>query len=145
MIIYKKLLIVLTLLISNMVAGQDLTKHQWTNRLILVMTQDTTEQIFQNQLAEFNGKDGQLTERKLLIYQVTPTHHRLMPSNMTKWESPSSIFSSYKETTEPFEIILSGLDGGVKFRSTTLTKLDTLFSLIDSMPMRRAEMRRKKQ
>ncbi|MBT8185067.1 MAG: DUF4174 domain-containing protein, partial [Eudoraea sp.] len=37
-----------------------------------------------------------------------------------------------------------GLDGGIKYRKTALLTMEELFSIIDSMPMRRAEMRKKK-
>lgn len=41
---------------------------------------------------------------------------------------------------KPGEIILMGLDGGVKARDAQLN-LSTLYSLIDAMPMRRARLR----
>ena len=40
----------------------------------------------------------------------------------------------------PFWIVLIGKDGGVKLRSDD-AGLDQIFDLIDSMPMRQAEMR----
>ena len=39
-----------------------------------------------------------------------------------------------------FQLLLLGKDGGVKLRSSTAS-LEDVFSLIDTMPMRRREMR----
>ncbi len=41
-----------------------------------------------------------------------------------------------------FRIRLVGKDGGVKLDQSTLVEVPTLFSLIDAMPMRQAEMSR---
>ena len=40
-----------------------------------------------------------------------------------------------------FEIVLIGKDGGVKLRSKTPLDVETLYAVIDAMPMRRREMR----
>ena len=41
---------------------------------------------------------------------------------------------------EEFQLLLIGKDGGVKKRTSTVS-LEEVFSLIDTMPMRRREMR----
>lgn len=41
-----------------------------------------------------------------------------------------------------FAVLLVGKDGGVKFRSARPVRAEELFALIDTMPMRRQEMRR---
>ena len=43
-------------------------------------------------------------------------------------------------TSSGFQLLLLGKDGGVKLRSSTVS-LEDIFSLIDTMPMRRSEMR----
>jgi len=40
-----------------------------------------------------------------------------------------------------FGLELIGLDGGVKYRSTSAVPLEELWTLIDGMPMRRAELK----
>jgi len=44
----------------------------------------------------------------------------------------------------PFTLILVGRDGGEKYRSNQLTTTTQLFALIDAMPMRKTEVRNKK-
>jgi len=43
-----------------------------------------------------------------------------------------------------FAIILTGKDGGEKYRSSKVLTLQKLYAIVDGMPMRREEMRRKK-
>ena len=51
-----------------------------------------------------------------------------------------------KHNVEPnqFTLLLIGKDGGEKLRSTTPVELQTIFKLIDGMPMRKGEMSNKK-
>ena len=54
-----------------------------------------------------------------------------------------SIRSIYaKETQQTIQVILIGKDGEVKKRNNKL-ELDALYSLIDTMPMRKQEMHEK--
>jgi hypothetical protein len=63
-----------------------------------------------------------------------------------KWvPARSSLYRTYTVSArDPFTIILVGRDGQEKYRSSQLTTITHFFALIDAMPMRRAEMRKKK-
>lgn len=57
----------------------------------------------------------------------------------------SGLYKRYDvPVNEAMTIVLIGRDGGEKYRSNTLTTPLHFFTLIDGMPMRRAEMRNKK-
>ncbi len=53
-------------------------------------------------------------------------------------------YKRYNVAPNQFALLLIGKDGGEKLRSDKLVKIETIFRLIDSMPMRQAEMGRKK-
>ncbi len=53
----------------------------------------------------------------------------------------SNLLSQYGVTSNQFTIILIGKDGGEKFRSLKPETTETLFAIIDAMPMRRSEMK----
>jgi hypothetical protein len=55
----------------------------------------------------------------------------------------SKLLKRYKIQTDKFTFVLIGKDGGEKFRSSKTVDLQRLFSLIDGMPMRQDEMRRR--
>ncbi len=55
-------------------------------------------------------------------------------------------YKKYKvEPSIPFTLILVGKDGGEKFRSGKITTTQELFAIIDAMPMRQSEMRRRQR
>ena len=64
--------------------------------------------------------DAELADRKLII-----------------------ITESEEHCEDDFKIMLYGLDGGMKLSSSTAVNTQEIFDLIDSMPMRRAEIMRR--
>ena len=42
-----------------------------------------------------------------------------------------------------FKVILLGLDGGIKYESSTVEPAQVYYDLIDRMPMRRSQMRKR--
>lgn len=122
---------------------QKLSTHQWKNRLVLVLTNDATDMNYQNQLKIFQAEAEAIKERKLLIYHITPTRYCTENDNK-KWHNSSKLYTNYKQTNAPFEVILIGLDGRIKLTQNEILQTDKLFAIIDGMPMRRAELRRKK-
>ncbi len=55
----------------------------------------------------------------------------------------STLLSQYGVAPNQFMIILIGKDGGEKFRSVKPETTKTLFAIIDAMPMRQSEMKKK--
>ena len=84
---------------------------------------------FKSQLQLLKQDSVGMTDRDLLVYT---------------YKDGSSFHKKYAVKPGQFTIILIGKDGGEKFRSYTVVKPETLFALIDSMPMRKAEMRKNK-
>ena len=102
----------------NALFGQDLGKHLWKDRLIIIQAPDLSNPNYKKQCAEFIGAEEGMTERKLVIYE------QMNPNN-------------------PFKISLIGLDGGIKLVQTEVLKKEELFGVIDAMPMRMQEMKHK--
>jgi hypothetical protein len=57
----------------------------------------------------------------------------------------ASLRKHFDIPTKTFMLILLGKDGGIKLKRNDRVKLEEIFSLIDSMPMRKDEMRQKGQ
>lgn len=139
----KYLILLLSILFfSDMALAQDLSKHQWQHRLILVISNELDQPLVQQQLSTLYSNEEGLAERKLKIYQVLPKQFRL---DQQEWQDSDQLYLQFHQNNEPFMVILIGLDGGIKLKRTELLNTNELFALIDGMPMRRAEMRRKDQ
>lgn len=123
--------------------AQSLSEHQWRNRVILLFAPDFQNEDLQQQLNLFRKNYEGLKERKLITYQISQkeikldgvTQNTLQIKNWRK---------RYKIKRNEFTLILIGLDGGEKMRSSTVISMNQLFGKIDQMPMRRAEIRNNK-
>ncbi|SKB53651.1 protein of unknown function [Salegentibacter holothuriorum] len=122
--------------------AQDLSKHQWKDRLVLIIAQEKNKK-FQQQLTELQKHQQSLKERKLVIYQIIAEKYStgLAEEN---WKNSIELFQKYKEEKSDFRVLLIGLDGGEKLDQTKILSAEKLFNTIDSMPMRQAEMRKNK-
>lgn len=60
-------------------------------------------------------------------------------------EKGSPLFKKYQVDGSQYTVILVGKDGLEKFRGNRIIESDQLFSIIDAMPMRRSEMKKKNE
>ncbi len=123
--------------------AQDLSVHQWQNRLVLLFAEDISDPVFRQQLAELHSDPEGLNERKLLVFQITPEKYLSGDSTNGEWMPTSTLYRQYQTPGAPFTIVLIGLDGGVKLSETSFVPKEKLFTLIDGMPMRKAEIKRR--
>ena len=131
---------------SSMLSAQDLEKHLWNHRVIILYTPDSTLSHYQNQLTEFRKVDHDLGERKIALYQVIDqsymyTDFKKNTSQRSPWLPLDQKNLKIKDRSTP-SLTLIGLDGGIKLQTQRLVKRKELFDIIDSMPMRRAELNR---
>jgi len=116
--------------------SQDLQKHQWKNRLIIIASPTFDNDAAQIQLAFLkNNKEG-LKDRKLVVYHVTNGGYSI--------DFASEILVSGNSTSEitHFNVALIGLDGTEKFHARSPQSAQKFYDLIDQMPMRKAELNR---
>jgi len=137
--VIKVFLIIIFGQLSISTYSQDLDKHKWNNRLLLISTLDHKNTTYQKQLLELKKENKALKERKLLVYHLRPNQFKkgLYTKN---WKNMPKDFENYLSKNKAFEIILIGLDGGIKLRQSHFLSHESLFATIDVMPMRRQEL-----
>lgn len=123
--------------------AQDLKKHQWNRRVIIILTENRDNALFNEQVSELEKHLNGLEARKLIVYQVSPKSYKINFSEANQWIENTSLYEKFSKSKTPFQVLLIGLDGGVKLGQTKLLSAASLFETIDAMPMRRSEMRRK--
>ena len=123
--------------------AQDFSTHKWENRLVLILVDNTDNTKYLNQVEELKNNPDGVKERKIVVYHITPNQFKVGLSD-EKWQKSETKYGRYKKTDSQPEIILLGLDGGVKLRAEEFLSSQKLFESIDAMPMRMQEMRRKK-
>ncbi|WP_158275629.1 DUF4174 domain-containing protein [Marinilabilia rubra] len=125
-------------------AAQDLSSHEWKDRLLLVLTTENSEDLYKEQMELFKDDIDGLEERKLVVYSVMPEQYK-KGIQCEKWIESTSLNDQYRKGDKGFEIILLGLDGRVKLRQSEVLSIEKLFRTIDAMPMRRNKMRNKEK
>ena len=131
-------LLTLILMMSNANA-QDLKSHQWENRIVLLLTKDLKDTSYKRQVSEFYENEYGLNDRKIIVYHITLDAFKKGLKG-DKWQKGTTKFMTYKKSNSPFEVILIGLDGGIKLQQSEFLTAKKLFEVIDVMPMRKDEM-----
>lgn len=125
--------------------GQDLNDFKWKNRILIVKTLKSDSEKFDDQLNELKNSNEEFNERKLVLFTMKKDDFSLI--DFTTGESgysgkvSESISKNILNQSSGFEIILIGLDGGIKLRQGEILLKEDLFRIIDAMPMRKNEMR----
>ena len=135
MIIYS---MVSNQLLANDVILSDVEQLQWDNRIILALADRQSEAEVMSQL--YHAK-SEIDERDLLWFVINA--EQLMSNYEGEISKDFARNIHEKYLTNAVISVLIGKDGRVKDRQTVFS-LNSMFLLIDSMPMRRTEMMRYK-
>lgn len=130
-----RLLLFIFLTLPVIMNAQDLEKHQWKNRIIVISSPsfENKEAAIQKQYLQSQVKG--LKDRKLKVYHITNEGFTV--------DFNADVIVSKKSDNEitGFNVSLIGLDGSTKYQFTLPQSFDTFFMLIDEMPMRKAEVK----
>lgn len=134
--------LILAICISTMsMSAQNLENHKWNHRILIIKTVADHSERFEDQLAEFKDAQEELKDRKLVLYSIEQDKLSFRDyTNSSKNYTGKLVEKGVKsmlDQNEAFEIILIGLDGGIKLRKNYIVSREDLFSIIDAMPMRR--------
>lgn len=140
----NKILLFSSLMYAFSLFAQDLERHQWQDRVILLFAERETDSVLQEQLTLLTENAAEVTDRDLVIYQIFRDEVKNPGGKKLNGRQSDAFFKKYQVRRDGFTFILVGKDGGEKLRSEALVPLEKLFGRIDRMPMRRAEMRRKR-
>lgn len=129
------------------VMGQTLDIHNWQDRVLIINTDSKSNQLYQKQIELFYSEKRNMYERKLVLYEYVNDKYRFTrygaDSSLNEWNDFEGLQSLVKKENS-FELILLGLDGQIKLRQTEILDPDDLFTLIDSMPIRKSEIKHSK-
>lgn len=109
-------------------SSQELSQYKWKNRLVILVSVDLESESISKQGKHFNADKKKMTEREMLLLRLSPKSEELETYNIAQ---------NYEG------VLLIGKDGGLKAKYDFVVAPSVLFELVDSMPMRKAEMRTK--
>ena len=116
--------------------AQDLLSHRWEERVVVVYSANLDDKNADEQLALFKSTQAELEDRAMVVYHITNEGYRF---NF----SPELESSDSEDEEFDFKVMLLGLDGGIKYESNAVEPAQVYYELIDRMPMRRSQMRKR--
>ncbi|NNK87282.1 MAG: DUF4174 domain-containing protein [Flavobacteriaceae bacterium] len=139
--VFKYIVFVLFTMSAIVTSAQDLNSYKWKNRLVIISVNDLNSSAYKRQLdLLFSDRNG-LEERKIVVLAVLDSIFKDHSNN--SWFIQKGTNSFGLNSDSQFEMLLIGLDGGVKFRKSNPVTRKELYGLIDRMPMRRQELKTK--
>lgn len=121
--------------------AQEIEKHRWKDRLLLIYASSKGSDQLKEQLDILQKNKLELADRKLKVYAFTKKEFAF---NFDKnWQKSTKLYQRYIPEGNDFFVLLIGLDGGIKLSQKNVSEKEELFAIIDGMPMRRNELKRK--
>jgi hypothetical protein len=125
---------VLLLLNQQTLALEGIEELEWNNRIILIYSSHESSEIIDS----LNNYDHDIKDRHIYWFVLSQNVLHSNYEGRLSEKLYSDILNIYFPDNE-FNILLIGKDGEIKEKQNKL-QLENMFSLIDTMPMRKREM-----
>jgi lysophospholipase L1-like esterase len=124
-------------------AEDSLAKYQWNNRPLVIALPSGASAITSQRIAnKLSDAKAKLRDRDIVVINLSSTDSPLPFQEPLKAEETQQLRAELNLKNPSEQVfILFGKDGGEKLRQTKVLQLDKLFQLIDTMPMRKREMK----
>ncbi len=119
-----------------------LESYLWKHRILLIVSPSTSNPAYRHYLEEIERLAPLWEERDLLIGQFVQGQGGTIGNTFFSSDQLERLRADFEMPREGLATALVGKDGRVKLQMAAPIPLTELVSLIDSMPMRRAEMAR---
>jgi hypothetical protein len=129
---------------ASQAPAHDLSQHEWRHRLLFLIAPQSEDAGLKMQQREIALRRDAMLDRDVLVFQLLPDQG-LLGETPLPGESVRALREQLGVAAEDRLMILIGKDGGVKRRTALDTDLRDVLLQIDAMPMRRNEVRAKKE
>lgn len=96
---------------------------------------------YQQQMRAFQDDEGKLKERQVILISIFSDQRALLKGEEIKLLNFTEIIERFRVKLDHFQLVLIGKDGTVKFRTQKPVPPSHIYDLIDSMPMRKMEIK----
>jgi hypothetical protein len=123
----------------------DLNSYRGKNRLLLIFAPSASAMSYRQQVRMFAHQTPELLDRDMLILYLFEEGPGNIDDIKLAPEIAARLRRHFEVKSEEFTAILIGKDGRVKFRADRPVAPIDIFSLIDIMPARQEELRRRSE
>jgi hypothetical protein len=124
--------------------NRELSEYRWQNRILLVFAPSADFPAYRRYVQEIEGQRQGIQERDLLILRILEQGQSFRGGALLRPEAAASLVQRFGVRRGETRVVLIGKDGGVKLDRAALVPMAEIFGLIDSMPMRRQELKEKR-
>ena len=121
----------------------DFEQFKWKNRLLLVFAPDSSHPLCESLQRDLSTRKHEVDDRDLVVFEILDVGASKRDGTQLDPHMAASLRKRFDISPKAFSLILVGKDGGIKLRKNDPVKLEEIFRLIDSMPMRQDEMLQK--
>jgi len=137
-------LIVCAVLFSGQsVDAQVLDQFKWKHRILIIQAHESSVDSLIQIKDSFAQEKEMVKDRRLLLMELVEGQLEIMNAGHVGLTWSSDYNLQFMNPDKDFQITLIGLDGEIKQIWNRLVSVEEVFQLIDAMPMRINELRRK--
>ena len=119
----------------------ELEDLEWEHRPLFIFAPSTDTESYQDQAQGLQGRKTGLRDRDMVVFRVVSEGQSRVDGRELNRADETYLRQRFDVDTGQFAVILVGKDGTVKMRCDGPVKMDEIFDRIDSMPMRKREMK----
>ena len=119
----------------------DLIQYRWQNRLLLIFAPSEDYPAYRFLADELRRQQNGVHDRDLLVFALLEKGQSRLGDARLDQATGEALKKRFSVKQGAFTVVLIGKDGGEKLRREKSVTLGEIFDLIDTMPMRRREMR----
>ena len=120
----------------------NLKEYRWENRLLVVFAEHEKTPAYQALTQEIEELSEEFEDRDMVLISLFEQGESTDGNKSIAAEDAARLRQQFDVNTGAYQVFLIGKDGGIKRQGGPEIRLQSLFALIDTMPMRRNEMRR---
>jgi len=146
MLICKPLLWMLVVTVSSIgsvaeASEIDLSEYRWKQRLLFIFAPSATDTTWLALEKRLTQAALETEDRDMILFRIFENGPSQAADKTLPAADVDALRLRFGIETGRFTVVLVGKDGGVKLTAHRDVDLQSIFDLIDSMPMRRQEMR----
>ena len=130
-------------LLSLAATAQEIDHALWEERLLILIAPSADDPLVRQQKRVLHDRRVAVAERRLRVIELYTEHDGTTGQGLPA-PTQHAIRQRLGATPDSREMILVGLDGGMKRRALLATPLSEFFRQIDGMPMRRQEIEQRR-
>jgi hypothetical protein len=118
----------------------ELSDYLWQRRPLLLFAPNDSDPRLVETIRRIEASRCDFTDRDMVLGRIVAEGTSTLDGDVVDTGQAQRLQSQFGIGTNSFSVVLVGKDGGEKLRVNSVPDLQTIYALIDGMPMRGREM-----